>query len=347
MRAIGLFKPLPADNPMSLVELDIPDPKPGPNDLLVRIEAISVNPADYRMRNRKADDGTFTVLGWDATGEVVGMGADVPGFALGDAVYYAGDLSRPGANSELHLVDSAIVARRPVSLSASDAVSLPLTALTAWEILFERFGLCPGLSSGPLTILIVGGAGGVGSIAIQLARMVPDLTVIATASRPASRAWCERLGAHAVIDHFADMGAQLAGQGLPRPNLVLLLNNPDRHYPAMANLLEAQGRICSVVPFDTAPDLNLLMRKSASFLWEFMFTRPMFSTPDKARQGEILKKVATFVDEGKLAPTASANLGPITAENLRTAHARLESGRTLGKLVLSGFPSPTRKENYP
>ncbi|WP_437609981.1 zinc-binding alcohol dehydrogenase family protein [Erwinia sp. V71] len=337
MKAIGVVKALPAEDPESLVEREIPDPVPGPGDLLVRVQAISVNPADYRQRRRKTDDGRFEVLGWDVAGEVVATGEKVTGFSVGDAVYYAGDLTRPGANSELHVIDADIVGHRPGTLDASSAAALPLTALTAWEALIDCMKLSYEHPSEGKSLLIVGGAGGVGSIAIQLARLVPGLNVIATASRPESRAWCQKLGAHAVIDHFADMKAQLHDLHLPAPDLILLLNDPDRHYPALADLIAPQGKLCCIVPFDHNPDLNLLMRKSASFLWEFMFTRSMFSTRDKARQGEILNAVSRMIDAGQLTSTASQVLGTISAANLRAAHQQLESGRTVGKLVLAGF----------
>lgn len=337
MKSVGVLKALSIEDPESLIERDIPEPVPGAGDLLVRVQAVSVNPADYRQRRRKQDDGRFEVLGWDVAGEVVGLGADVAGFAVGDAVYYAGDLSRPGANSELHVVDAAIVGHRPKSLSPESAAALPLTALTAWEALIDRMGLSLQAPAGTHTLLIVGGAGGVGSMAILLARQVPGLTVVATASRPESRAWCEELGAHAVIDHFGDMGAQLKALGLAAPDLILLLNDPDRHYPALAELIAPQGKLCCIVPFAASPDLNLLMRKSVSFLWEFMFTRSLFSTGDRARQGAILDSVAAMVDGGQLVSTASEVLGPIAAATLRAAHRQLESGRTVGKLVLSGF----------
>lgn len=337
MKAIGTTRALPIGDSEALIERDIPMPVPGATDLLVRVEAIAVNPADYRMRQRKADDGVFAVLGWDVAGEVVAVGASVSGFSPGDTVFYAGDLTRPGGNSEFHAVDARIVGHRPERLSAPAAAALPLTSLTAWEALFERLRQAPGESAEGRTLLIVGGAGGVGSIAIQLARLVPDLRVVATASRPESRAWCERLGAHAVIDHFGDMKAGLSASGLTASDLVLLLNDPDRHYPAVADLLAPQGTICSVVPFDAPPDLNLIMRKSASFVWEFMFTRSMFRTPDMAKQGEILNRIAALIDEGRIVSTESDILGPIDAATLRTAHARLEQGRTIGKLVLAGF----------
>lgn len=222
-------------------------------------------------------------------------------------------------------------------MSAAAAAALPLTALTAWEALFERLGLSPEKATKPKTLLIVGGAGGTGSMAIQLARLVPGLTVIATASRPESRAWCEKLGADAVIDHFGDMQTQLATLGQPGVDFILILNDPDRHYPVLVEILAPQGKICSIVPFTASPDMNLIMRKSATFAWEFMFTRSMFATADMAEQRIILNSTAKLIDEGRLISPFSENLGPINAANLRTAHARLEAGRTIGKLVLSGF----------
>uniref|UniRef100_UPI0035B1CFB1 zinc-binding alcohol dehydrogenase family protein n=1 Tax=Paenirhodobacter enshiensis TaxID=1105367 RepID=UPI0035B1CFB1 len=337
MKAIGIWKALPADDREALVEREIPVPVPGPDDLLVRVEAVSVNPADIRTRMRKTEDGQFAVLGWDVAGKVVATGAQVRDFAPGDRVLYAGDLSRPGANSEYHLVEHAIVGHRPEALGPAAAAALPLTALTAWEALFDRLGLTPGAAPGPCTLLIVGGAGGVGSMAIQLARLVPGLTVIATASRPQSRSWCLSLGADAVIDHFADMETQLADLGLAPPGFVLLANDPDRHFPSLARLIAPGGRICCIVPFASPPDIDALMRKSAGLVWEFMFTRPMFATPDRARQGEILTRIAQMAAEGQLSPTGTETLSPISADTLREAHRRIESGRTIGKIVLSGF----------
>ncbi len=337
MKSIGILKSLPSEHPEALIARDIPEPRPGENDLLVRVEAVSVNPADYRVRKRKADDGVYQVLGWDVAGTVVEVGSQVSGFSVGDAVFYAGDLTRPGANSERHVVDARIVGHRPRTLTAAAAAALPLTALTAWEALFEKLGLSINVPATERSLLIVGGAGGVGSMAIQLARLVPGLTVIATASRPESRAWCERLGAHAIIDHFGDMPVQIAEKGLDGPDLILLTNDPDRHYPVLAEMIAAQGTLCSIVPFENPPDLNLIMRKSASFAWEFMFTRSMFQTADMATQGWILNRIAELVDTGRLVSTDMEGIGPITADNLRHAHARLEQGRTIGKLVLAGF----------
>lgn len=256
MKAVGLWRALPADAPEALVDHDIPSPEPGAGDLLVRVEAVGVNPADARVRMRKADDGRFQVLGWDVAGTVVEAGSDAVGFEPGDAVFYAGDLTRPGGNAELHVIEAALVARRPETLSASAAAAIPLTALTVWESLFERLALPePGAADVPLgkTLLVVGGAGGVGSMAIQIAKLLPGLTVIATASRKASRDWCLSLDADAVIDHSADMPAEIAARGLPAPDLALLASDPDGHLPALAQLIAPQGRICCIVPFDTPP----------------------------------------------------------------------------------------------
>lgn len=338
MKAVGIYKALPADHPMALVDLDLPVPTTGGHDLLVRVEAISVNPADCRMRARKADDGQSIVLGWDVAGTVVATGVDVaPDFMPGDRVYYAGDLTRPGANSEFHVVDSRIVGHRPTTLSASEAAAIPLTALTAWEALFERMGFSRTKPNRLQTLLIVGGAGGTGSMCIQLAKLIPGLRIIATASRPESQAWCRRLGADAVIDHFADMREQLANLDLPHVDAVLILSAPDMHFPSLADILAPQGMLCSIVPFQEAPDMNLMMRKSASFVWEFMFTKSMFGIPDQGSQRDILNAVAALVDSGALSSAAVQDLGTINASNLQIAHRQLESERTIGKLTLTGF----------
>jgi zinc-binding alcohol dehydrogenase family protein len=338
MKAVGTYKALPADHPMALVDLELPIPVPGTFDLLIRVEAISVNPADYRTRGRKVDDGQPVVLGWDVAGIVVAKGASVStDFIPGDLVYYAGDLNRPGANCEFHIVDSRIVGHRPTNLSASEAAAIPLTALTAWEVLFDRIGFSRTGSNRWQTLLIVGGAGGAGSMCIQLAKLIPGLRIIATASRPESQAWCRRLGANDVIDHFADMRAQLSAIGLSQVDVVLMLNDPDTHFPSLVEILAPQGTLCSIVPFAKAPDINSLMRKSATFVWEFMFTKSMFGTPDLGSQREILNTVATLIDSGELRSAATQDLGTINATNLRIAHQQLESGRVIGKLTLTGF----------
>ena len=338
MKAVGVYKALPIEHPDALVDLEVPVPSVDAFDLLVRVEAISVNPADCRVRERKIDDNQFAILGWDVAGAVVAMGSNVSAeFKLGDTVYYAGDLTRPGANSEFHVVDSRIVGHRPSKLSASQAAAIPLTALTAWEALFTRIGFSRTEPNRLKTLLIVGGAGGTGSMAIQLAKLIPDLRVIATASRPESQAWCRNLGANDVIDHFGDMQEQLLKLGLSQVDAILLLNNPDQHFPALAEILSPQGTLCSIVPFKTGPDINSLMRKSATFVWEFMFTRSMFGTPDLGAQREILNAVAKLIDAGQHLSAATRDLGAISAKNLRIAHGLIESKRTIGKLTLTGF----------
>lgn len=338
MKAVGIYKALPIEHPDALVDLEVPLPVPGALDLLVRVEAISVNPADCRVRGRKVDDKQFAILGWDVAGTVVAMGSEVSAeFKPGDAVYYAGDLTRPGANSEFHVADFRIVGHRPRKISASEAAAIPLTALTAWETLFTRIGFSRTEPNRLKTLLIVGGAGGTGSMAIQLAQLILDLRVIATASRPESQAWCRDLGAHDVIDHFGDMREQLLNLGLPHVDAILLLNDPDRHFPALAEILAPQGTLCSIVPFKETPDINSLMRKSATFVWEFMFTRSMFGTADIGAQRDILNTVARLIDAGQIKSAAAQDLGAVTAENLRIAHSRLESERTIGKLTLTGF----------
>lgn len=338
MKAVGLYKALPTEHPEALVDMAIPTPVPGALDLLVRVEAIAVNPADYRVRGQKADDGQFAILGWDVAGAVLATGSGVSSdFHPGDAVYYAGDLTRPGANSEFHLVDSRLVGHRPRTLSAAEAAAVPLTALTAWEALFDRIGFSRTANQRWQSLLIVGGAGGTGSMAIQLARLIPGLRVIATASRPESQAWCLSLGADAVIDHFGDLRQQLANLALPHIDAILILNDPDRHFPVLAEILAPQGTLCSIVPFKTAPDINSIMRKSATLVWEFMFTRSMFATADIRAQRDILNTVAKLIDAGQIKSAATHDLGLINAANLRAAHGRLESQRTIGKLTLTGF----------
>jgi zinc-binding alcohol dehydrogenase family protein len=338
MKAVGVYKALPPEDPESLVNLDVPLPVPGPLDLLVKVEAISVNPADCRARNRKRDDGRYAIVGWDAAGVVVSVGSDVEGtFRPGDAVYYAGDLNRPGANSEFHAVDSRIVGYRPVTLPAAQASAIPLAALTVWEALFERMGLSISGGNRLRSLLIVGGAGGTGSMAIQLAALIPDVTVIATASRRDSQTWCRQLGADMVINHFGDVPEQLAKVAYSQVDAILLLNSPDEHFPVAAEIIAPQGCICSIVPFDRPPDLNAIMRKSVTFAWEFMFTRSMFRTSDIAKQRTILSEVAALIDAGRITPIVTNMLGPINARNLRTAHGLLETRRTIGKITLTGF----------
>lgn len=333
MKAVGSHRPLPISDPEALLDLEVPEPQPPTGrDLLVAVRAVSVNPVDTKVRKRRASDGkTPVVLGFDAAGEVVAAGPECCFFRPGDLVWYAGHLERPGANAALQLVDERIVGRKPMHLDLEEAAALPLTALTAWEGLFERLAIPEG---GTGRLLVVGGAGGVGSIAIQLARALTKLTVIATASRPESGAFCMRMGAHEVVDHSGDLAqaVEALGGGV---DYVFVLSDPAPHFPALARLLAPLGKICAIVDATGPLDLNLLKPKSGTFAWEFMFTRPVFRTADLARQHEILDRVATLVDEGRLATTVTERLGPLSAATLRRAHERIESGHTVGKLVLA------------
>jgi zinc-binding alcohol dehydrogenase family protein len=320
-----------------LQDIDLPMPTVSGRDLLVQVAAIAVNPVDHKMRGAPADGAAPRVLGWDAAGVVVAAGPDATLFKPGDAVYYAGSLLRPGANSEFHVVDERIVGRKPSTLDFAQAAALPLTSITAWEALFERLGVSRSGADAGKTILIVGGAGGVGSMAIQLARKLARLTVVATASRPESGAWCRALGAHHVIDHHGDMPAQLKALELAAPDFILCLNDFDHHFAAMAEALAPQGKLCSILGNEQPLALGPLFAKSATLVFELMFTRSTFQTPDMIAQHQLLDTVADLVDEGVLATTLGQSFGAINAANLARAHAALEGRRTIGKIVLSGF----------
>jgi zinc-binding alcohol dehydrogenase family protein len=336
MKAVGYRQSLPIDDPASLEDLELPAPTPAPRDLLVRVKAVSVNPVDTKVRKGVAPEpGQAKVLGWDAVGTVEAVGASVSAFRPGDRVYYAGSITRPGANSELHVVDERIAALAPQSLDDAQAAALPLTTITAYELLFDRLRVAKNGGAGQ-TLLIVGGAGGVGSILIQLARQLTGLRVVATASRAETRAWCLSLGAHAVIDHSKPLAAELRAAGIGEVDMVASLTETARHYPQIIESLRPQGQLAVI---DDAPVLDAmpLKGKSISLHWELMFTRSKFETPDMARQGELLAEVAALVDAGRIRTTANASFGTINAANLRRAHALIESGRAQGKVVLAGF----------
>lgn len=333
MQAIAAPGPLPVTDPASLQDITLPDPTPGPRDLLVAVGAISVNPVDTKVRQRPSAGPT--VLGYDGVGVVQAVGAEVTLFAPGDAVFYAGALERPGTNAALHLVDERIVGRKPGSLSDAQAASLPLTAITAWELLFDRLCVPEGASAD--AILIIGGAGGVGSILIQLARKLTGLTVIATASRAATRDWCIAMGAQHVIDHSQPLKPQLDALGLV-PRYIASLTQTARHFAALADVIAPQGRLALIDdPAMEAINLGLLKRKSVSLHWEFMFTRSMFQTPDMIQQHHLLNRVAAMIDAGILRHTMVRDMGAINAANLREAHRLQESGTAIGKTVLTGF----------
>ncbi|WP_323118705.1 zinc-binding alcohol dehydrogenase family protein [Burkholderia alba] len=338
MKAVALYRYLPIDHPEALLDVELPTPQPAGRDLLVKIEAISVNPVDYKVRAPKPQTETAPrVLGWDAAGTVAAVGPEATLFKVGDPVFYAGSITRPGANSEYHLVDERIAALKPATLDFAAAAALPLTAITAWEALFERLKVSPQGADAGKSVLIIGGAGGVGSIGIQLAKRLGKLDVIATASRPASAQWVRELGADHVVDHFGDLSAQLKAAGYESVDYVLIFNDTDRHFPAAAGVIRPQGGICTIVENEQPVPVELLKAKSAAFHWEFMFTRSMFGTPDMIEQHKLLTEVARLVDAGALRTTVGEHLGKIDAHNVRRAHQLLEGGRAIGKLVLSGF----------
>ena len=336
MKAVGYRHALPIDDPAALEDFELSAPSPGPRDLLVRVKAISVNPVDTKVRKNAAPEpGQTKVLGWDVVGLVEALGAEVKNFKVGDRVYYAGSITRPGANSELHAVDERIVAKAPTSLDDAQAAALPLTTITAYELLFDRLGVPKGGGAGQ-TLLIVGGAGGVGSILIQLARQLTQLKVIATASRAETRPWCLDLGAHAVIDHSRPLATELRAGGFGEVDMVASLTQTVQHYAQIIESLKPQG---SIAVIDDMPTLDAmpLKTKCLSLHWEMMFARSRFETPDMDEQGKLLAEVAALVDAGKVRTTVNANLGTINAANLRKAHALVESGKAQGKVVLQGF----------
>lgn len=321
----------------ALVDIDLPRPVPTGRDLLVEVAAVSVNPVDTKVRrNVSPAEGEWKVTGWDAVGTVVGTGDAVTGFRTGDEVFYAGSLTRPGANSEFHLVDERIVGKKPRSLTSAEAAALPLTAITAWEMLFDRLDIRKPVAAGAGTILVIGGAGGVGSIAIQLLRALTDLTVIATASRPETRSWIMELGAHHVIDHSQPLAPQVAALGTGAPGFVFSTTQTSRHLADIVELIAPQGRF-GVIDDPNVLDVMGFKRKAVSVHWEMMFARPVFETPDMAEQGRLLNEVSRLVDEGRIVTTLTETLSPINADNLKKAHAAIESGRTRGKIVLEGF----------
>jgi zinc-binding alcohol dehydrogenase family protein len=340
MKAIGVYHYQPAEASDCFAEVELGKPNPTGKDLLVRVKAVSVNPVDYKVRSsiQQIQDSP-RILGWDAAGVVEDIGEDASLFQVGDEVYYAGSIARPGSNSEYQLVDERIVGHKPTSFSFEEAAALPLTAITSWEALFERLGVEPHKTpqNRNSIVLIIGGAGGVGSMAIQLARQVAGLQVIATASRPKSIAWCQYLGADHCINHHEPFPDQLKALGIQEIDYILCFNDTDLHFPTMAEVIKPQGKICSVVENKAPLDMNRLKNKSVTFAWEFMFTKSMYSTEDIQSQHEILDRVADLVDQGILKTTLTETIGPLTPENLAKAHAELESGKTIGKIVLSGI----------
>jgi NADPH:quinone reductase len=339
MQAIGYQQPGSIDSDQSLVNIELPTPTPMGQDLLVEIKAVSVNPVDTKVRKtNQPDAGDWKVLGWDAAGIVTAVGPEVTLFQPGDEVFYAGAIDRPGTNAEYHLVDERIVGVKPKTLDWAAAAALPLTAMTAWEMLFDRLDVKRSQSG---AILIIGGAGGVGSIAIQIARQLTDLTVIATASRPETVAWVKEMGAHHVIDHSLPLDEQVVSLGLGAPAFVFSTTQTEQHLDAIAKLIAPQGR-CGLIDDPATLDINRFKRKSVSVHWEFMFTRSFFNTTDIAEQGKLLNEVSRLVDVGILRTTMTERYSPIDATNLKQVHALIESGKTIGKIVLEGFTAAVK-----
>jgi zinc-binding alcohol dehydrogenase family protein len=337
MKAVAYRESLPIDDASSLLDVELPTPVAAGRDILVKVEAISVNPVDTKVRQRIDPKGADKVLGWDAVGTVAAVGPEVRRFKVGDAVWYAGDRDRAGANSEYHLVDERIVGRKPSTLGAAEAAAMPLTTITAWELMFDRLGIPHGTQGKPAALLVVGAAGGVGSMAVQLARRMTGLTIIGTASRPETRAWVEAMGAHHVVDHAKPLDGEVLAVAPEGVDYVLSLTKTEQHFAAFPKLMKPQGKLGLIDDPAELIDIRLLKAKSLSLHWESMFTRSGFKTDDMGEQGHLLDEVANLVDAGVIRSTMREHLGTINAANVRRAHQILESGTAIGKLVLEGF----------
>ncbi len=334
MKAIGYTQagPITADN--ALIDFDAEKPSVGPRDLLVEVKGISVNPVDVKVRAAMAPESGTKIIGYDAAGTVREVGKDVSTFKVGDDVFYAGDLTRPGTNSEFHVVDERIVGKKPQSLDFPEAAGFPLTSITAWELLFDTFGVKEGEGQGE-SLLVIGGAGGVASILIQLAKKLTGLTVIATGSRPDTTEWVKKMGADHVINHRESLADQMKALDI-QPRYVASLNGTDGHFASILELIKPRGHVAFIDDPETL-DIKAGKMKALSFSWEFMFTRSMFETDDMAAQQDLLNRVSALIDDGTLISTVTKNLGPLTAATLIAAHEEQEGGRVIGKNVLGGF----------
>jgi zinc-binding alcohol dehydrogenase family protein len=337
MKAIAYQHALPITDDHALLDVTLAEPVATGRDLLVEVKAISVNPVDAKVRaGVNPPDGEFKVIGWDAAGIVRAVGNEASLFKPGDRVFYAGSITRPGANSELHLVDERIVGRMPTSLDFAQSAALPLTSITAWELLFDRLAIVAESTQPGDALLVIGAAGGVGSILVQLARKLTNLTVIGTASRPDTQQWVRELGAHHVIDHSKPLWQEMKNIGINHARYVASLTHTEHHYPEIVQLIAPQGQL-AVIDDPATLDAMPLKRKCASIHWEFMFARSMFTTPDIQKQHELLNEVARLIDDGTIRTTVAEHFGTINAANLRRAHALIESHKAKGKIVLSGF----------
>ena len=342
MKAIGYKKSLPISDIDSLVDIEIPQPIATGRDILVKISAIAVNPVDYKIRqNKPSETDEYKVIGWDAVGEIVAMGENATKFQLGDKVYYAGDLTRQGSNAEYQLVDERIVGHKPKSLADVEAAALPLTTITAYEMLFEHLALpkiMPDSSEKSNdVILVVGAAGGVGSILVQLAKAITGATIIATASRESSKAWVEKLGAHHVVDHTKPLEPQIDALNIGQVTHVASLNGTESYFDTYIELLAPFGKIAMIDDPQKPLDVMKLKFKSLSLHIEFMFARSMFNAVDIEEQSHLLNHVSDLIDRGYIQTTVGKELGLINADNLKLAHEELESGKSIGKIVLQGF----------
>ena len=337
MKAVGYRRAGPVTDNNALEDFEMPRPEPKGRDIRVAVRAVSVNPVDTKVRRGVAPpEGDYKVVGWDAAGVVDAVGPEATLFKPGDEVFYAGSIDRPGTNSEFHLVDERIVGRKPKSLSFAEAAALPLTSITAWEAIFDRLNVRKPVPGAANAIVIVGGAGGVGSIAVQILRQLTDVTIIATASRPETQGWVKEMGAHHVIDHRQPLDAEVKKLGIGAPAFVFSTTQTDKHFDTIVELLAPQGRFCLI---DDPPPIDVmkLKRKSLSLHWELMFTRPLYGTADIEEQHDLLNAVSDMVDAGKIRTTLAENFGTINAANLIRAHALIESGTSRGKVVLEGF----------
>lgn len=335
MKAIGYKENLPIEDQQSLQDIELETPTASGRDILVEVKGISVNPVDYKIRQgRTSEDGSWKVIGWDATGIVKEVGNQVTLFKPGDEVWYAGDLTRPGSNAQFQLVDERIVGNKPKSLSFGEAAALPLTTLTAWELLFDRMGVSKDDTS--KSLLVIGAAGGVGSILVQFAKKLTQLTVIGTASRPETTAWLKELGADHVINHRNPLSEEFASHNLPEADYIVSLNGTEQHFDEIVKIVKPQGQFGFI---DDPKTMNImpLKVKAVSTHIELMFTRSMFQTPDMIQQHHILNETAKLIDQGIIQTTVGEHFGKINAANLRKAHALLESGKAKGKIVLEGF----------
>ena len=334
MKAIGYRLAGPISAPNALIEFETDMPQPGPNDLLVDVRGVSVNPVDVKLRASAQPDSEPRILGFDAAGVVIEVGSAVTRFRPGDEVFYAGDVTRPGTNAQFHIVDERIVGRKPASLSFVEAAGMPLTSITAWELLFDSLGVTEGAGADE-ALLVIGGAGGVGSILIQLAKKFTGLTVVATASREDTRAWVEKMGADHVVNHRNPLDEEMKALNIS-PRYVASLTHTKQHFVAIRELIKPRGHIALIDDPDSL-DIASLKSKALSLSWEFMFTRSMFQTEDMEVQHRLLNRVSDLIDNGTIISTVNNHGGVLNVENLRAAHEFQESGKAIGKTVLEGF----------